>query len=54
MARDYTKCDVCGDEMGPDKLHVVIDNGTAGGLARRHAGSWRSVAPLWWRVHARR
>ena len=23
----YTLCNVCGDEMGPDRLHVVIDNG---------------------------
>lgn len=23
----YTVCNVCGDEMGPDRLHVVIDNG---------------------------
>lgn len=25
--RDYSKCDVCGQGLGPDKLHVVIDNG---------------------------
>lgn len=25
--RDFTKCDVCGDTLGPDRMHVIIDNG---------------------------
>jgi len=25
--RDFTKCDVCGDHLGPDRMHVMIDNG---------------------------
>ena len=25
--RDYSKCDVCGADLGPDKIHVMIDNG---------------------------
>jgi len=29
MALDttYDLCNICGEEMGPDKLHIVIDNG---------------------------
>jgi hypothetical protein len=27
MEHDYTKCDVCGIDLGPDKMHIVIDNG---------------------------
>lgn len=25
--KDYSKCDVCGLSIGPDKLHITIDNG---------------------------
>lgn len=25
--RDYTKCDVCGIPLEPDRMHVMIDNG---------------------------
>jgi len=24
---DYSKCEVCGEDIGPDKMHIVIDNG---------------------------
>ena len=27
MGIDYAHCWVCGDLMGPDKMHVLIDNG---------------------------
>lgn len=27
MDRDYSKCDVCGEDIGPDKLRITIDNG---------------------------
>ena len=25
--QDYTLCDVCSLPIGPDKIHIVIDNG---------------------------
>jgi hypothetical protein len=25
--RDYSKRDVCGADLGPDKIHIMIDNG---------------------------
>jgi len=25
--KDYSKCDVCGDPIPIDKLHIMIDNG---------------------------
>jgi hypothetical protein len=27
MPVDYSKCQVCGYDLGPDPMHVVIDNG---------------------------
>jgi hypothetical protein len=27
--RDFTHCEVCGTDMPPDRLHVIIDNGIA-------------------------
>jgi len=27
MEHDYSKCDVCGITTGPDRLHIMIDNG---------------------------
>jgi hypothetical protein len=25
--RDFTKCDICGIDLVPDRMHVMIDNG---------------------------
>lgn len=25
--RDFSRCDVCGDHLEPDRLHIMIDNG---------------------------
>ena len=25
--RDYSKCDVCGIDLEPDRMHVMVDNG---------------------------
>jgi len=27
QSKDYTKCDVCGDDIPVDRLHIMIDNG---------------------------
>lgn len=26
-ARDYTKCDICGQDLDADRMHVLVDNG---------------------------